>query len=73
MNTNAEVIWRKGDSDMPENVKHVVKTAQNELLLRSLQLPSDVVDTIRYNAGKNNKPINEYISALVLGGLKAAM
>jgi hypothetical protein len=30
------------------------------------------VDTIRYNASKNNKTINEYISSLVLGSLKIA-
>jgi len=72
MNVDAEVIWRRGDSDMPENVRHVVKTAQNELLLRSLQLPVDAVDVIRYNASKNNKTINEYISSLVLGSIKIA-
>jgi hypothetical protein len=71
MNVNAEVIWRKGDLEMPENVKHVVLTAQNELLLRSLQLPVDVANTIRYNASKNNKTINEYISSLVLENIEA--
>jgi len=72
MNVDAEVIWRRGDLEMPENVRHVVKTAQNELLLRSLQLPVDAIDVIRYNASKNNKTINEYISSLVLGTIKIA-
>ena len=72
MNVNTDVIWRRGDSEMPENVKHVVKMAQNELLFRLLQLPANAVDEIRYNAGKNNKTINEYISSLVLGGIKIA-
>ena len=73
MNSDIEVVWRKGDAEMPENVKHVVSTAQNELLLRSLQLPFDVEDTIRYNASKSNKTINEYISSLVLKIIKTAM
>jgi len=66
MNANAEVIWRRGDPAMQENVEHVVKAARNELLLRSLHLPVDAVDTIRYNASKSNKSIDEYISSLVL-------
>jgi len=31
MNSNTEVIWRRGDSAMPENVEHVVKAARSEL------------------------------------------
>jgi len=72
MNIDAEVIWRRGDSEMPENVEYVVKKAQSELLLRSLQLPVDAVDAIRYNASKSNKTINEYISSLVIGSIKIA-
>ena len=72
MNIDAEVIWRRGDSEMPENVEYVVKKAQNELLLRSLQLPVEAVDAIRYNASKSNKTINEYISSLVIGSIKIA-
>jgi type II secretory pathway component PulC len=71
MNTDTKIIWRKGDLEMPENVKHVVQTAKNELLLRSLQLSLDVVDIIRYNASKNNKTINEYISSVVLANIEA--
>ena len=74
MNANdTEVIWRKGDTEMPENVKHVVISARNELLLKSLQLPVNVVDIIRYNASKSNKTVNEYISSLVLGSIKTAL
>jgi hypothetical protein len=73
MNIDTEIIWRKGDMEMPENVKHVVMSARNELLLRSLQLPDNAVDTIRYNASKGNKTVNEYISSLVLGGIKTAI
>jgi len=72
MNVDTEVIWRRGDFEMPENIKYVVKAAQNELLLRTLQLPVDAVDVVRYNASKNNKTINEYISSLVLGTIKIA-
>ena len=72
MNVDAELIWRRGDFEIPENIKYVVKAAQNELLLRTLQLPVDAVDVVRYNASKNNKTINEYISSLVLGTIKIA-
>jgi hypothetical protein len=47
------------------------KKRKNEPLLRSLQLPFDVVDTIRYNASKGNKTINEYISSLALENIEA--
>jgi hypothetical protein len=57
---------------VPENVKHVVMAARDELLLRSLHLPVNAVETIRYNASKNDKTINEYISSLVLGGIGTA-
>jgi type II secretory pathway component PulC len=72
MNSDVEVIWRRGDAEMPEKVKHVVEAAKDELLLRSLQLPFDAVDIIRYNASKSDKSINEYISSLVLGSIMAA-
>ena len=72
MNSDVEVIWRRGDAEMPKNVKHVVKAAQDELLLRSLQLPTDALDIIRYNASKSDKTINEYISSLILGSIRIA-
>ena len=61
MSSGFEVIWRRGDADMPENVSHVIKAAQDELLLRSLQLPIEAVDFIRYDASKSDKTINEYL------------
>ena len=72
MNSDFEVIWRKGDTEMPNNVKHIVSVAQDELLLKSLHLPYDAVDIIRYNANKGAKTINEYVSSLVLEGLHVA-
>jgi len=72
MSSDFEVIWRKGDAKMPNNVKHVVTVAQDELLLKSLHLPFDAIDTIRYNAGKGAKTVNEYISSLVLDSLNVA-
>ena len=64
--SNLELIWRKGDGDMPDDLKNVVQAAKDERLLRSLRLPSSVIDTIRYNANKNDKTVDEYISSLVL-------
>ena len=72
MNSDVEVIWRRGDAEMPKDVKHVVTAAQDELLLRSLQLPIDAVDIIRYNASKNDMTINEYISSIILGSIKTS-
>lgn len=61
-----EETWRKGDGDMPDKLKHVVNAAQEEVLLRLLQLPADAENTIRYNASKNNKTVVEYLSALIM-------
>jgi len=72
MNSDAEVIWRKGDIKMPENVKYVVKTAQDELLIRSLRLPIGILNTVRYIADKNDITINEYISSLILERIEVA-
>ena len=71
MNEDFGVIWRKGDGEMPEKAKHVVNAARDEKLLRSLHLSADVENTIRYNADKNNKTINAYISDIVVGHIGA--
>ena len=73
MNTDVDVIWRRGDGEVPEKVKQVVTAAQDEILLRSLQLPLDIVNTIRYNASKNSQSVNDYIADIVLGHIQAAV
>jgi len=70
MSEEYNVIWRKGDGEMPEKAKHVVNAAREEKLLRSLNLTADAENTIRYNAGKNNKTVNEYISSLVMTSIQ---
>ena len=72
MNDDIKVIWQKGDGDMPEKAKLVVDAAQGELLLKALELPAEVIDTIRYNAEKNAQTINHYISEIVLERLRTA-
>ncbi|MCL2202699.1 MAG: hypothetical protein FWB88_01990 [Defluviitaleaceae bacterium] len=72
MKTDFEVIWRKGDTEMPENVKNVVNAAKDELLLKSLSLPYEAADVIRYNASKSAKTVGEYISAILLVNLNEA-
>ena len=62
--------WRKGDSEMPDGLKHVVLAAQDEILLRSLKLSVDIENTIKYNASKNNKTIYEYITSLLITNLQ---
>jgi len=72
MSSEVSVIWRRGDGEMPEKVRHVVKAAQDELLLRSLNLTSGAVDSIRYNASKNDQTINEYISTVLMRSIESA-
>jgi len=73
MNLNPNVIWRKGDGEIPERAKPVVESAQDELLLMSLQLPLEIVDMIRSNASENTQTIHDYISAIVVGYFKTAL
>jgi len=70
--SDLELIWRRGDSDMPEDLMHVVNAAREEKLLRSLKLSADDENTIRYNATKCNKTVIEYISSLVMTSLHPA-
>ena len=67
-----EVVWRRGDGEMPENVRHVVNAAREEKLLRSLNLSSDDENTVKYNAAKRNITVFEYISSLVITSLHPA-
>jgi len=73
MNSDVNVIWQKGEGELPEKVKHVVSAAQDELLLQSLQLPTDTVNTIRYNASKNLQTVNAYISTIVIDYFETAV
>jgi len=71
MSSGVNVIWRRGDSEMPDKVQHVVEAARDELLLRTLQLPSEIVDVILYNAHKNHKTVNGYLSDIVIERMRA--
>ena len=70
--SDLEVVWRKGDGEMPENVKHVVNAAREEKFLRALNLSSDDENTIKYNASKSDKTVCEYVSSLVITSLHPA-
>ena len=72
MSHDASVIWRKGQGEIPEHAKRVVEAAQDELLLKSLQLPIEIIDVIRYNADKNAQTVNDYISDIVVGHFRTA-
>ena len=72
MKTDFEVVWRKGDAEMPENVRYVINAAKDELLLKSLSLPCEATDAIRYGASKSAKTVSEYISSLILANLNVA-
>ncbi|MCL2663406.1 MAG: hypothetical protein FWE83_08800 [Oscillospiraceae bacterium] len=70
MNEEFDVIWRRGDGEMPKKAEHVVNAASEDKLLRSLRLSIDAENTIRHNASKSNKTVCEYISALVMTSLQ---
>ena len=70
MNLDSNVIWRKGDGEIPVRAKRIVESAQDELLLMSLQLPIKIADMIRLNASENKQTIHDYISAIVVGYFK---
>jgi predicted HicB family RNase H-like nuclease len=72
MSAEVNVIWQRGDGAMPPKAKQVVDQASDELLLRVLQLPNEVVDTIRYNADKNEQSVNSYLSNIVSEQVKIA-
>ena len=72
MNEEFDVIWRKGDGKMPEKAQHVVNAAREERLFRFLNLTADAENTIRYNANKSNKTVNEYISSIVMTSIQPA-
>ena len=65
-------VWRKGDGDMPDKLRYVVNAAQEEIILRLLHLSADTENTIRYNANKNKKTVNEYLSALITTCIQSA-
>jgi len=72
MKSEVDIIWRKGDGKIPPEAKYVVDTVRGEMLLKSLELPEDVANEIRYNAGKNSQTISHYISEIVLERLRTA-
>ena len=69
MSDNFDVIWRRGDGEMPKKAKYVVNAAREEKLFRSLQLSDEDENTIRYNATKSNKTVSEYIASLITTNL----
>ena len=72
MNGELNVIWKEGDCEMPPKAKYVVDTVRGEMLLKSLNLPDNIVNEIRYYADKNNQSVIEYISGLVVAQLAVA-
>ena len=72
MNNEWNVIWKEGDGEMPPKAKHVVDAARGEMLLKSLNLPDNVVSEIRNGAKKNNQSIIEYISEILIESLVAS-
>ena len=66
MSLDVNVIWSKGDGEMPERAKRIVEEAQAELLLKSLRLPTEIAELVRHNADKNASTIGDYISTIVV-------
>ena len=72
MSSDVRVIWKRGDGEMPDKARHVVEAARDELLLRTLQLPVEIVEVILYNADKNHQTVNGYLSNIVIEQVRAA-
>ena len=72
MNDNIKLIWKKGNDEMPDRVRKNSESAHDELLLMTLDLPIDVINTIKYNAAKNAKSVTHYISEIVLNNMVSA-
>jgi hypothetical protein len=72
VSNKVNVIWKKGDDVMPANAQHVVDAARSDLVLKTLQLPEDVIHIIEYNSDKNSQTIPEYISSVLLQQLRTA-
>jgi len=72
MSDTVNVIWKEGDGEMPDKAKYVVDAARSELLLKTLQLPDEIVNAIKYNAEKNAQSVYGYISNIVVERLKTA-
>ncbi|AEF80062.1 hypothetical protein [Leadbettera azotonutricia] len=66
MSDDARVIWKKGGDPMPGKAQHVVDAARGELLLKTLQLPEGVENTLRYNADKDAQSVNDYVSRILV-------
>jgi hypothetical protein len=71
MSDDVQVIWKKGDKVLPDKAKHVIDAARGELLLKTLQLPEEIVNTIRYNADRYSQSINDYVSRIVVERLES--
>jgi hypothetical protein len=57
-----DVVWRKGEGEMPPEVKAIVDAAKADLLLNSLDISIDVANEIRYKAEKSSQSVSGYIS-----------
>jgi len=68
-----DVVWRKGDGEMPERIQKISNEAGEELFLRSLQIPDNVADAIRDNARESNKTITEYVSSLIMTSMQPVL
>jgi len=72
MSDKTKLIWKKGNGEMPERVQKNSESAKDELLLMTLDLPVEAINTIRYNADKNAKSVNHYICEIVLNNMISA-
>jgi len=65
MNVDTEVIWRKGDIDMPDNVKHVVMTARSEVFVMDyIFMSSESNGGVRYDLNKVYMSFDEKLKGL---------
>jgi len=61
----SDIVWRKGDGEMPPEVKSIVEDAKADLLLSSLEISADVANEIRYKAHISSQTVSGYISSVL--------
>ena len=73
MNDDVNVIWKKGEGEIPGKAKKAAWAAQGELLLKTLHLSPEMACAIRDNADKNAQTVTWYISAIVMERLRSCI
>jgi hypothetical protein len=56
---DVNVIWRMGGDEMPDAVQKVVTEVRGDLLLRTLELPNEVVEDMHSSIASYIHPVKD--------------